>query len=176
VHFSLGAGSTRSGTAGSWSGSLLFSATGAVSVVGTSGATWYVTGCQLEVGSAATNFDVRSYPTELAMCQRYFERSYDTTSATGSFSAGWRGTSTVVATGGAEGPGWSFTVPKRTGPTVIFYQAVAGTAGFGYQVSTAASIAVSARYVGQTGIGILDYASSGGSNSYWIHFTASAEL
>jgi hypothetical protein len=76
VHFSLGAGSTRSGTAGSWSGSLLFSATGAVSVVGTSGATFYITGCQLEVGTAATNFDVRSFGTELMLCQRYFSTSF----------------------------------------------------------------------------------------------------
>lgn len=138
--------------------------------------TAFVWNVQIEAGSSATNFDVRDYASEFTRCQRYFERSYDTTSATGSFSAGWRGTSTVVATNGAEGPGWAFTVPKRTGPTVTFYQAVSGAAGYGYQVSTAASIAVSARYVGQTGVGILDYASSGGSNSYWIHFTASAEL
>ena len=60
--------------------------------------------------------------------------------------------------------------------TVTFYNVVSGAAGYGYQVSTAASIGVSARYVGQTGVGILDYASSGGANSYWIHFTANAEL
>ena len=70
--FGLGVGSTYSGTAGSWSGSNLLSATGAVSVIGTAGATFYLTGVQLEVGSVATPFERRLYPQELAMCQRYY--------------------------------------------------------------------------------------------------------
>ena len=73
VLFGLGNGSTVSGTAGSWSGSTYFSTTGATSVVGTSGATFYITGVQLEKGSTATSFDYRPYGTELALCQRYFE-------------------------------------------------------------------------------------------------------
>jgi hypothetical protein len=72
VYFSLGTGSTYSGTAGSWSANYYGSATGATSVVGTNGATFYITGVQLEVGSTATNFDVRSYGTELALAQRYY--------------------------------------------------------------------------------------------------------
>jgi hypothetical protein len=72
VRWSMGAGSTVSGTAGAWSGTLYYSATGAVSVVGTSGATFYITGVQLEKGSTATSFDYRPYGTELALCQRYF--------------------------------------------------------------------------------------------------------
>jgi len=74
VCFSLGAGSTYSGTAGAWSGSNLVSATGATSVVGTNGATWYITGVQLEVGTQATTFTTAggSYGAELALCQRYF--------------------------------------------------------------------------------------------------------
>jgi hypothetical protein len=69
--FSLGAGSTVSGTAGAWTASGLISATGATSVVGTNGATFYLTGVQLEKGSTATSFDYRPYGTELALCQRY---------------------------------------------------------------------------------------------------------
>jgi hypothetical protein len=72
VQFSIGAGSSESGTAGAWVGTGLQSATGAVSVVGTSGATFYITGVQLEKGSTATSFDYRSYGTELALCQRYY--------------------------------------------------------------------------------------------------------
>jgi hypothetical protein len=72
VDFNLGTGSTYSGTAGSWSGSALFSATGAVSVVGTNGATFYITGVQLEIGTSATPFERRLYNQELANCQRYF--------------------------------------------------------------------------------------------------------
>jgi len=68
----LGAGSTFSGTAGAWSSSNLVAPTGATSVVGTNGATFYITGVQLEVGSTATSFDYRNYQRELAMCQRYY--------------------------------------------------------------------------------------------------------
>ena len=73
VYFGLGVGSTKSGTAGSWAGSYFVSATGATSVVGTNGATFYITGVQLEKGSTATSFDYRPYGTELALCQRYYE-------------------------------------------------------------------------------------------------------
>jgi hypothetical protein len=70
--FGLGSGATRSGTAGAWAGTSYTNATGATSVVGTNGATWYITGVQLEVGESATGFDYRPYGTELALCQRYY--------------------------------------------------------------------------------------------------------
>jgi hypothetical protein len=49
------------------------SATGGTSVVGTNGATWYVTGVQLEAGSSPTPFEYRQYGTELQLCQRYYQ-------------------------------------------------------------------------------------------------------
>ena len=73
VNFGLGAGSTYAGgTSGTWSSSLYSQPASTVSVVGTNGATFYITGVQLEVGSTATSFDYRDYGRELAMCQRYF--------------------------------------------------------------------------------------------------------
>lgn len=44
-------------------------------IMGTNGATFYITGVQLEKGSTATSFDYRPYGTELALCQRYFQKS-----------------------------------------------------------------------------------------------------
>jgi hypothetical protein len=72
VLLGIGCGASVSGTAGAWAGSNFFSATGAVSVVGTNGATFYITGVQLEKGSTATSFDYRPYTTELQLCQRYY--------------------------------------------------------------------------------------------------------
>lgn len=72
LSFNLGAGSTFSGTAGAWAAGNFISTTGATSVVGTNGATFYITGVQLEKGTTATSFDYRPYGTELNLCQRYY--------------------------------------------------------------------------------------------------------
>jgi len=74
VSFSLGSGTTYSGTANTWAGTYYVQPTGSVSLVGTNGATLYITGVQLEKGSTATSFDYRPYGTELALCQRYYAK------------------------------------------------------------------------------------------------------
>jgi hypothetical protein len=71
VGFSLGMGSTRQNTANAWASGNYRSVTGETPVVGTNGATFYITGVQLEVGTQATSFDYRPYTNELALCQRY---------------------------------------------------------------------------------------------------------
>jgi hypothetical protein len=83
VHFNMGSGSNLLGTAGAWASAWRTGATGSVSLVGTSGATLYITGVQLEKGSTATSFDYRPYGTELALCQRYYEKTYSTGTAVG---------------------------------------------------------------------------------------------
>jgi hypothetical protein len=112
IYWSLGTGSTYSGTAGSWSGSQLFSTTGATSVVGTNGATFYITGVQLEVGSTATSFDTRSYGTELALAQRYYYRQVSDTSF-GTFGAAYNS----ATTGGQAFI--NFPVVMRSSPTAL---------------------------------------------------------
>jgi hypothetical protein len=72
INFGLGGGSSFSGTAGAWVTADARTATGATSVVSTNGATFYITGVQLEKGSTATSFDYRPYGTELQLCQRYY--------------------------------------------------------------------------------------------------------
>lgn len=72
VQFALGTGTTYSGTPGAWSSTAYTSATGAVSVVGTNAATWYLTGVQFEAGSSPTPFEYRQFTTELNLCQRYY--------------------------------------------------------------------------------------------------------
>ena len=120
---SIGTGSTLSGTAGAWAGSDFRSATGATSVVGTNGATFYITGVQLEVGSTATSFDYRPYGTELHLCQRYFEKSYQQGVALGASGQGNTGQTLYVGTGntvagGDKLPNTTFMVTKRTAPTI----------------------------------------------------------
>ena len=80
IYFGVGVGSTLLGTANAWSGAGYIGATGQTNLISTNGATFYITGVQLEKGSTATSFDYRPYGTELALCQRYFATIYgDTT-------------------------------------------------------------------------------------------------
>jgi hypothetical protein len=74
LFFGLGVGSTYSGTAGAWAGSGYISATGATSVIGTAGATFYITGVQLEAGSVASPFERIDYGRQLIQCQRYYQK------------------------------------------------------------------------------------------------------
>jgi len=120
LFLSLGSGSTYSGTAGSWSGSTYTSATGATSVVGTNGATFYITGVQLEKGSTATSFDYRPYGTELQLCQRYFESSFAIGTAPANAQATvWFSSATpnIVYSQNIQ-----FAIPKRSAPSITFYR------------------------------------------------------
>ena len=71
--FDVGCGSTLKGTAGAWTAGPKWGVTGAVDLIATLNATFYLTGVQLEVGDTATPFEHRSYGAELALCQRYYE-------------------------------------------------------------------------------------------------------
>jgi hypothetical protein len=113
LNFNLGSGSTWQGTAGAWAaGNSQGGATGSVSVVGTNGATFYITGVQLEKGSTATSFDYRPYGTELQLCQRYYERGFIAS----------LGTSFTTGSGNVYN---RFKVTKRAAPTV---SQISGTA------------------------------------------------
>lgn len=75
--FSLGSGSTYTGTPGAWAAAdARGGATGQTNIIGTLNATWQVTGVQLEKGQTATSFDVLPYGTELMLCQRYYQVFY----------------------------------------------------------------------------------------------------
>ena len=77
VYWGLGGGSARlapslnawsSGVAGAYAVTV---ASGSVNWIANNGATFYITGAQVEKGSVATTFDYRPYGTELQLCQRY---------------------------------------------------------------------------------------------------------
>ena len=71
IWFDLGCGSSFRGTANTWAGAQYIGVTGTVQVAANAGATFYITGVQLEIGTSATPFERRLYNQELANCQRY---------------------------------------------------------------------------------------------------------
>jgi len=111
VAFSLGMGSTFSTTANAWATGNYASATGATSVVGTSGATFYLTGVQLEKGSTATSFDYRPYTTELQLAQRYYWKN-----GVGDNSVALGGTGAFASTTTLQAM-FQFPVTMRANPT-----------------------------------------------------------
>ena len=116
--FGLGVGSTYSGTAGAWASANYYSATGATSVVGTNGATFYLTGVMLEVGTQATTFTTAggSYGAELALCQRYFYLHASGTMRSGSV---YTSISNVAQWDGSNFYGYvQFPTTMRSTPTI----------------------------------------------------------
>ena len=118
VAWGLGAGSNYNQAAGSWSysGTDQYSVSGAANWIGTSGATFYITGVQLEAGSTATSFDYRPYGTELNLCQRYYETYalfYNNESLVG-----------MCESTTAAYTAWKFVVTKRAAPTCATFGTV----------------------------------------------------
>jgi hypothetical protein len=116
VWFNLGTGTTYSTAPNVWNTSFFGGPTGNTSVVSTNGATFYITGVMLEVGTQATTFTTAggSYGAELALCQRYYYQVAAGSSAYTQFGAG-RAFSTTGGNGIVP-----FPVPMRTAPTFAF--------------------------------------------------------
>jgi hypothetical protein len=94
--FDLGSGSSfETATTGSWITTDSIRTASSVRLISTNGATWYITGVQLEVGTQATTFTTAggSYGAELVLCQRYYQiyatpqmRFFTNTTASSGFS------------------------------------------------------------------------------------------
>lgn len=184
LNFGLGVGSTSSGTPGSWQTNAAgnFSATGATSVVGTNGATFYFTGVQLEKGSVATDFDFRDYQIELARCQRYLEKSYTITTALGaaplSSNSAYYGAHSFVSINAADNYNYGFIpfkVPKRANPSITLYNPETGATGQAFGYSTGSSRNCYSRNAGTTSFEIYsdNWATNDGMR---VHWAANSEL
>lgn len=180
VNFAVGIGSNFLGTTNTWVGSFKMSATGQTNLYATSSATLQFTGVQLEVGSQATSFDFRSYGQELALCQRYYAKSYSQSVVPGSNAGPTCCEQGLNGTDGNQVQGVTWPVVMRAAPSTTVWSLAGtvaslsttsetnsninnGTWGF-YAIGDRRSRAV----VGNGGLG--------GATAYLYHWAASAEL
>jgi len=181
VQFSLGCGSTYSGTANIWAGAFYIQPTGSTSVVSTSGATFYITGVQLEKAPQATAFDYRSHGTELALCQRYFEKSFDIGTAVAQNSGTFNGAAVAQSPGQLSGMSFGDTrykVNKRNAATVTFYNPAAANAFARDQNASVNCTATSAWVIGESSFAVSASTGSGSgiTNRIGVHWSADSEL
>lgn len=147
----------------------------------TGAATFLITGVQLEKSPTATSFDYRPYGTELALCQRYYEKSYDQSVIPGTAStAGLAGGYCYIGSAASNiAPSTRFKVTKRATPSISYWDN-AGTANITSDYSNGwvpgAGVGASA---GPVGIGLDGFSlfvnQTSHANAYF-HYIASAEL
>jgi hypothetical protein len=121
VGFDIGSGSTFRGTAGSWGTTNYQGTTGSVRLISTLSATFDITGVQLEVGNAATEFERRPIGTELALCKRYFEKSSALAVGTASDSSNPIYVASSTIANGVIFANIRFSEEKRATPIVTVY-------------------------------------------------------
>ncbi len=136
ICFAMACGSTYLAAAGAWSASGLIGATGQINGVAATSDVFRITGVIVLQGdkaptAAQSPHIMRPFDAELAICQRYYEKSYDYTSAISSATLNgapyWIGV--AAATGNAINLYASFTTSKRAVPTMTWYSPIDGTSG-----------------------------------------------
>jgi hypothetical protein len=129
VGFMLAGGTDFHGTNNTWTtNTAAYGTSSQVNWLNTLSEDFYLTGVQLEIGTTATTFEYKTFAQELAACQRYYEKSYDTGTNPGTATA----SSAWLMRHPTAGPGAFFItykVPKRTNPTTVTYGRVSGTSG-----------------------------------------------
>jgi hypothetical protein len=171
----LGSGSTRKGTAGSWQGTNLIATSNQVDWINTSGATFYITGVQLERGSTASSFEYRSFGAELALCQRYYEKSYNIGTVAGTSTNTAKGSLSVGAAF-SQYLRWTQTyrVSKRADATFTIYSTT-GASG-NVRLNNASDLAVTIEDSGENASAIYVNRSWTLGDFVWWQWTALAEL
>ena len=160
-------GSTYTGPPGQWNSAGDVGPTNHVNLLATNGATWYITGIQLEVGRNATDFEHRSYGEELALCQRYYQNSYH--QSAGKYPGNTDNDNGMIQTCWSDGnsPFGMFPTPMRAQPSVTLRQR--GTNNIGKVENSGAQKTASAQQVSNQGVGYI--AVSSGVAGGWCAFT-----
>jgi len=171
VNFDIGSGSTYNTTAGAWASGFFTRTSGSVNWTQTSGATFYITGVQLEVGTSATPFERRLYNQELANCQRYYTQSW----GSGAFSAVGNAANGTASNGSNAVVAATFQVSMRAAPTVTLYDNT-GASGKATQPFIANGLAATAGGIGVNGFKDVSGSGYTSNSAFFANYIASIEL
>lgn len=134
---------------------------------------------QLEPGTVATPFERRSYGQELSLCQRYYEKSYDTETAPGTnTTTGCWCSVNINAAAFYDFGRCQFRVTKRTNPTIAMWS-TDGTFGVFFNTTAGSNSGNSgSRFVGQNGCSFFssNSAMSPSNAAVYTHWSATSEL
>ena len=132
---------------------------------------------QFEKGDVATPFEFRHINDEVALCQRYFQKTYNLTTTPGTAT----GVGCIVeegATANANRPllTWSYPTKMRDTPTGTFYSTNSGTAAKLYDANATTDNTATVLHVGETNIVLYNATTGVAGNQYEVQITVDAEL
>lgn len=176
ARFALAAGTTFQTTANAWQTGNFIATASQVNCLDTIGNIFAITGVQLEPGVVDTTFEQRPYGLELALCQRYYEKSYNQADALGTGGANgyenWYNGQTVASASIKV----SYKVSKRVAPTtVIIYSSATGATGNLRNVTSATDVTSTTQAVGEHGF-LMQSSAPGALAFYAAHWAVNSEL
>lgn len=132
---------------------------------------------QVEQGQVATPYEDRPESAELALCQRYFEKSYDVAAAPGSITEDGAIFGHEPGGGTLDMAQVRFAVPKRVQPAVTWYSPTTGAANKVRDTLADADVDITnLQGTSQTSTGRPSAAGITAEPHYRVHFAADAEL
>lgn len=178
VSFTLAAGTTYQTLAGAWQTGNFFATANQVNACDSVANNFMLAGVQLEKGSVATEFDVRTFADELALCQRYYEKTFDYSVAPVNASGSYVGAliSVVPINDTLMYFTFDFKAEKRTNPTIVTYNPTQANNLARTWANTGDSVGITGN--GAAGLGRFGFYSGSGAaqNPYAIHATANARF
>jgi hypothetical protein len=158
---------------------VLIAASGLVNALDNAANNFFVTGLQIEVGSIATAFERRPFGEELALCQRYYCKTFPYATAPADDATTGGAIQGKMVTSNVASPGvvWHFPVEMRATPTLTTYNTGAGTAGEWSNNSGSVSANLRTQFASTSGVNIDNTGTTlTAANAYYVQLRAVAEL